>query len=108
MANRTRACAGFEVEAVEGTSGMPVPSVKVKVIETMPCALTSAAVISDTRPAPGKPGGTGGSVVLVVLPSVVGVGPPPTVGGTRVRPEVSGSPWAARLAGALGRRRAAA
>ena len=85
MANRTRACAGFEVEAVEGTSGMPAPSVKVKVIVTMPCALTSAAVISDTGPAPGKPGGTGGSVVLVVLAGVVVVvGPPATVVGTQV------------------------
>ena len=86
MANRTRACAGFEVEAVEGTSGMPVPSVKVKVIETMPCALTAAAVISDTRPAPGKPGGTGGSVVLVLAGVVVVVGPPATVVGTQVSP----------------------
>ena len=43
----------------KGTSGTPAASVKVKVTVTTPCAFTVAAVICDTRPAPGGPGGTG-------------------------------------------------
>src|SRR5262249_29832259 len=87
MVNRTRACLGSLVEAVEGTSGVPASSVKVKVIVTTPCALTVAAVISDTTPAPGVTGGGVMGVVVVVLVLtgvVVGVGPPPTVVGTQV------------------------
>ena len=87
MVNRTRACLGSSVEAVEGISAVPAPSVKVKVIVTTPCALTVAAVISDVRPAPGVGGGgvTGVVVVVVVLTGVVVcVGPPPTVVGTQV------------------------
>jgi hypothetical protein len=87
MVKRTRACVGSSVEAVDGISGIPAASVRVKVIVTMPCASTVAAVISDTRPAPGGLGGiVMGVVVLVVVLTgvVVCVGPPPTVVGTQV------------------------
>ena len=67
MVNRTRACAGSSVEAVEGISGVPAVSVRVKVIVTTPCALTVAAVICDTRPAPGAAGGIEIGVVVVVV-----------------------------------------
>ena len=89
MVNRTRACAGLVVEAVDGIRGIPEASVRVKVIVTAPCALTVAAVISDVRPAPGPAGGIVMGVpvvvlVVVVTGVVVGVGPPPTVVGTQV------------------------
>src|SRR5262245_32449338 len=96
MVNRTRACLGSSVDAVDGVSGNPASSVKVKVIVTTPCGLTVAAVICEIRPAPGMAGGgvMGVVVVVVVLTGVmvvVGVGPPPTVVGTQVSLYVSES-----------------